>query len=80
MANDYTFEVMLRAVIYVRGDNEKLARKVVPSVLAVPSSADIGLANENNAAIGNPSVVTKVDLYQESAPNRIKRVEKPTAA
>jgi hypothetical protein len=80
MMNDYTFEVKLRAVVYVRAENEELARKVVPSVLGSPGSVEIRLANENNAAIGNPSLVTEVDFSQESAPKRIKNVEKQAAA
>jgi hypothetical protein len=80
MMNDYTFEVKLRAVVNVRAENEELARKVVPSVLGSPGSVEIRLANENNAAIGNPSVVTEVDFFQESTPKRIKNVEKQAAA
>jgi hypothetical protein len=48
--------------------------------LGAPGSVEIRLANENNAAIGNPSVVTEVDFSQESAPKRIKHVEKRAAA
>jgi hypothetical protein len=70
--NDYTFEVTLRAVVRVRAENEELACKVVPSVLGSPGSVEIGLANQNNAAIGNPSTVTDVEFYQEG---RVKRLE-----
>ena len=78
--NEYTFEVKLRAVVYVRAENEELARKFSPSVLGSPGSVEIRLANKNNAAIGNPSVVTEVDFFQESPPKRIKDVEKRAAA
>jgi hypothetical protein len=78
--NEYTFEVRLRAVVYVRAENEELAGKFAPSVLGSPGSVEIRLANENNAAIGNPSIVTKVDFSQESDPKRIKHVEKQAAA
>jgi hypothetical protein len=78
--NEYTFEVKLRAVVHVRAENEALACKVAPSVLGSPGSVEIRLANENNAAIGNFSVVTDVDFSQESAPKRVKQVEKRAAA
>ena len=78
--NEYTFEVRLRAVVRVRAENEELACKVVSSVLGAPGSVEIRLANENNAAIGNPSVVTEVDFFQESAPKLNKHVEKRAAA
>jgi hypothetical protein len=80
MMNEHTFEVKLRAVVHVRAETEELAHKFAPSVLGAPGSVEIRLANENNAAIGNPSVVTEVDFSQESAPKRIKHVEKRAAA
>jgi hypothetical protein len=70
--NEYEFEVRLRAVVRVRAANEDLACKVVSSVLGAPGSVEIGLANQNNAASGNPSVVTEVDFYQESCPKQLK--------
>ena len=66
---EYAFEVRLRAVVRVRAENEELACKVVPSVLGSPGSVEIGLANQNNnAALGNMSIVTDVEFYQEGSP------------
>jgi hypothetical protein len=47
---DFAFKVNLVAVVRVRADDESVARKVVPTVLGAPGTADIRLANENNAA------------------------------
>ena len=68
--NEYAFEVTLRAVVRVRAADEAAACKVVPSVLGAPSSIEISMANRNNAAIGNPSIVTDVEFHQESSPKR----------
>jgi hypothetical protein len=75
--NDYAFEVRLRAVVRVRAENEELACKVVPSVLGSPGSVEIGLANQNNAAIGNSSTVTDVEFYQEGRVKRLEHEDKP---
>jgi hypothetical protein len=66
--NEYVFEVKLRAVVRVRATDEKVARGVVPSVLGAPGSAEIGLANENNSAIGWEATVTEVDFKPENDP------------
>jgi hypothetical protein len=78
--NDYGFEVRLRAVVRVRAPNEEIAVKVVSSALGAPGSVEIRLANENNAACDNPSVVTDVDFFQESAPKLVKQAAKRIAA
>jgi hypothetical protein len=75
--NEYAFEVRLRAVVRVRAENEELACKVVPSVLGSPGSVEIGLANQNNAAIGNTSTVTDVEFYQEGRATRLKHEDGP---
>jgi hypothetical protein len=69
--SEYVFEVKLRAVVRVRADNEEVARDVVPSVLGPPGNLEIGLANENNAAVGWNATVTKVDLAQEEDPRQL---------
>jgi hypothetical protein len=66
--NEYVFEVRLRAVVRVRARNEEVAREVVPSALGPPSSLEIGLANQNNAAVGWSATVTEVDFTQEGRP------------
>jgi hypothetical protein len=78
--NDYTFEVRLRAVVHVRAPNEEIAGKVVSSVLGAPGSVEIRLANENNGACGNPSIVTDVEFVQECAPKLVKQAVRRNAA
>jgi hypothetical protein len=64
--NTYVFEVKLRAVVRVRATDEEVARKVVPTVLGAPGTLEIGLANENNQAVGRAATVTDVDFVQEN--------------
>jgi hypothetical protein len=59
---DFTFQVNLVAVVRVRATDEDVARAVVPTLLGGPGSVEIGLVNENNAALGRDAVVTGVDL------------------
>jgi hypothetical protein len=59
---DFAFKVNLVAVVRVRADDESIARKVVPTVLGAPGTADIRLANENYAATGRHATVTDVDF------------------
>jgi hypothetical protein len=74
--NEYVFEVTLRAVVRVRAADEGAACKVVPSVLGAPGSVEIGLANQNNnAGMGNSSVVTGVEFHRESSPKRAKHTD-----
>ena len=73
--NEYAFEVTLRAVVLVRAADEGAACKVVPSVLGAPGSVELGLANRNNAAIGNPSVVTDVQFHRVSSPKAVKHAD-----
>ena len=63
---DFTFKVNLVAVVRVRADDESIARKIVPAVLGAPGTAEIRLANENNAAKGHHATVTDVDFSIES--------------
>jgi hypothetical protein len=58
---DFTFKVNLVAVVRVRADDESVARTVVPTVLRAPSTGEIRLANENNAAVGHHAMVSDVD-------------------
>ena len=59
---DYTFKVNLVAVVRVRASDESVARKIVPTVLGAPGTAEIRLANENNAATGRDATITDVDF------------------
>ena len=59
---DFAFKVDLVAVARVRADDESVARKIVPTVLGAPGTAEIRLANENNAATGCYAAVTDVDF------------------
>jgi hypothetical protein len=59
---DFVFKVNLIAVVRVRAADESVARNVVPSVLGAPGSAEIGLANQNNAATGQNAMITDVEF------------------
>ena len=59
---DFTFKVNLVAVVRVCADNESIARKIVPTVLGAPGTAEVRLANENTAAKGHHATVTDVDF------------------
>ena len=59
---DFIFKVNLVAVVRVRAADENTARQVVPTVLGAPGNAEIGLANENNAATGRDATITDVDF------------------
>jgi hypothetical protein len=60
---DFTFKVNLVAVVRVRAGDESVARKVVPTVLGAPGTAEIGLANRNNVRVtGRDATVTSVDF------------------
>ena len=59
---DFTFKVNLVAVVRVCADDESIARKIVPTVLGAPGTAEVRLANENNAAKGHHVTVTDVDF------------------
>ena len=60
--SEFTFKVNVVAVVRVRADDESIARKIVPTVLGAPGTAEIRLANENNAAKGRHATVTDVDF------------------
>jgi hypothetical protein len=59
---EYAFQVKLVAVVRVRAPDETLARKVVPSVLGSPGTAEIRLINESNNSLGLKAIVTVVDF------------------
>jgi hypothetical protein len=59
---DFIFQVNLVAVVRVRAADENIARQVVPTVLGAPGNAEIGMANQNNAATGYDASVTGVDF------------------
>jgi hypothetical protein len=64
---DFAFKVNLVAVVRVRADDESIARKAVPTVVGAPGTAEIRMANENNAAKGHHATVTDVDFSIGSA-------------
>jgi hypothetical protein len=70
--NEYVFEVTLRAVVRVRAADEEVARNVVPAVIGAPGTLEIGLANENNAAVGRAATVTDVEFVQEKDARLLK--------
>ena len=59
---EFTFKVNLVAVVRVRAADESVARQVVSTILGAPGTVEIGLANENNAAVGNHATITDVDF------------------
>lgn len=59
----FEFEVNLTATVRVRAADEGAARKVVPTVLGAPGTAEIGMANQNNVAIGHSGTITDVDFF-----------------
>ena len=71
--SDFAFKVNLVAVVRVRAADENAARRVVPTVLGAPGAAEIGLANQNNAAVGLDAVILEVDFSGEGG--RVKLVE-----
>jgi hypothetical protein len=77
--NEYAFEVKLRAVVRVRGPSKDEASKIVESVLGSPGFLEIGLANENNAALGRTAIVTGVD-FQHTGEPRLVSDNKPNTA
>jgi hypothetical protein len=77
--NEYSFEVKLRAFVRVRASDKNEASKVVESVLGAPSSMEIGLANENNVAVGCAAAVT-ADTFQQTGDPRVVRDNGPTIA
>jgi hypothetical protein len=77
---DFAFKVNIVAVVRVRADDESVARKVVPTVLGAPSTVEIRLANESNAAVGNDATITDVDfsigsIAKAAAPRSGKRTD-----
>jgi hypothetical protein len=70
--NEYAFEVKLHAVVRVRAPSKDEAGKVIESVLGSPSTLEIALANEGNAALGRGAAVTAVDFQPTSEPKLVK--------
>ena len=62
---DYAFKMNIVAMVRVRADDENVARKVVPTVLAAPSTLEIRLANEGNARLVEDATVTDVNFSAE---------------
>jgi hypothetical protein len=60
--SEYVFKVKVLAEVRVRAVDESVARQVVSSVLRSPSTDEIGLANDNNGAIGRNATVIDVDF------------------
>src|SRR5262245_4882175 len=71
--SDFAFKVNLVAVVRARAADENAARRVIPTVLGALGAVEIGLANQNNAAVGLDAVILDVDFSVEGG--RIKLVE-----
>ena len=66
--NEYVFEMQIVAAVRVHAVDENVARKVVPSVLGSPGTAEIRMSNENNAGLGLNALVTNVDFSNGNSP------------
>jgi hypothetical protein len=58
----FVFKASIVAVVRVRAADENAARTIVADVLGAPGAADIGLTNQNHAALGRDATVTDVDF------------------
>jgi hypothetical protein len=59
----FTFETTIEAVVRVLAADEDSARKVVPTVLGAPGTAEIRIANENvPAGFGIQAVINDVEF------------------
>jgi hypothetical protein len=65
MTDDFTLKVTILAKVRVLAADESVARKVIPTVLGSPSTAEIALANQNNAALGVDATIADVDFRIE---------------
>ena len=70
--NEYVFEVQLVAAVRVHAMDENVARNVVSSVLGSPGTAEVRMANENNAALDRNALVTHVDFTTLSKADKRK--------
>jgi hypothetical protein len=69
--NEYAFTVKVRAVVRVRASSKEEASKVVESVLGAPGAEEIGLANQNNAAVGRSATILGVEFTETNNPKII---------
>ena len=61
--NTFTFTTNIEAVVHVLAADEDSARKLVPTVLGAPGTADIRIANENViAGLGIDAVIDDVNF------------------
>jgi hypothetical protein len=59
----FTFETTIEAVVRVLAADEDSARKMVPTVLGAPGTADIRIANENvGVGLGIQAVIDEVEF------------------
>ena len=71
--DEFAFTVNIVAVVRVRAADERVARKVVPTVLGSPGAVEVRLANEGNALLARPATVNNVDFSLEEG--SIKLIE-----
>jgi len=58
---NFVFETTIDALVRVRASDEDSARKVIPTVLGAPGTADIRIANENvGIGLGIQAVIDEV--------------------
>jgi hypothetical protein len=63
----------------VRASSKDEAGKVVESVLGSPGNSEIGLVNENNAALGREATVTAVNFDHTGEPKLVKDISRHAA-
>jgi hypothetical protein len=81
----FAFETTIEAVVRVLAADEDSARKVIPTVLGAPGTADVRIANENvSVGLGIQAVIDEVEF--NAAPGltllevngeRVKRAKRP---
>ena len=71
----FVFETTIDALVRVRAADEDSARKVIPTVLGAPGTADIRIANESiGVGLGIQAVIDAPDMVLlEVNSERVKR-------
>ena len=77
--SEYVFKVKLLAEVRVRAVDESVALQVISSVLRSPSTDEIGLANDNNGAIGRNATVIDVDFDVDGPLRFLKWTGRPSS-
>ena len=75
----FTFETTIEAVVRVRAADEDNARKVVPTVLGAPGTAEIRITNENvGVGLGVQAVIDEVEFNAAPGLTLLESATPPT--